>query len=84
MEPQPSTLRVFPETPEGIAAYIAVLKKADGSIANCCSGFPKGYMFHRASCRFLDMHKDRNPILGDTGKIWAKHLQELETYQAGS
>jgi hypothetical protein len=76
MKPQPATLRSFPETPEGIAAYYACLQAGGGFIANCTGGYPKGYMFHRASCSFLDLHKDRNPIRGATGKIWAKEIKE--------
>jgi hypothetical protein len=70
----------FPETPQGITDYIATLQKGKGFIANCCSGWPEGYMLHSASCPFLDSNKNRNPIMRErgTGKIWAATLAELE------
>jgi hypothetical protein len=70
--------REFRDTSEDQDAYIAALQKGEGFIANCASGYPNGYMFHRASCTFLDAHKTRNPIHGTTGKIWATTLPELE------
>jgi hypothetical protein len=76
----------FRDTREGKADYLAVLHRGDGFIANCCSGYPAGYMFHRASCTFLDAHKTRNPIhkATGTGKIWSATLKELEANEARS
>jgi len=68
----------FDDTPEGNATYLDILQRGEGFIANCCSGYPEGYMFHRASCKFLNAHKTRNPIRGTTNKIWAAKLAELE------
>jgi hypothetical protein len=73
-----ATLRKFRNTPQDKTAYDACIQKGEGFIANCCSGYREGYMFHRASCPFLDAHKNRNPIKGSTGKIWAATLKELE------
>jgi hypothetical protein len=81
---QTSILQRFPDTRQGIAAYHACLQKGEGFVANCCSGYPEGYKFRRASCTFLDAHKNRNPILGTTRKIWAATLKELEANKAHS
>jgi hypothetical protein len=81
---QTPTLQKFRDTRQGIAAYHACLQKGEGFVANCCSGYPEGYMFHRASCTFLDAHKNRNPIQGTTGKIWAATLKELQANEAHS
>jgi hypothetical protein len=81
---QKSTLRKFRDTPEDKKTYLAVLQKGEGFIANSCSGYPEGYMFHDASCAFLDAHKNRNPIRGTTGKIWAATLKELEANESRS
>ena len=77
---QTSTLRRFHSTRSDIAAYHACLQRGEGFIANCCSGYLKGYKLHRASCSFLDRYKNSNPIHGTTGKIWAATLEELEAY----
>jgi hypothetical protein len=79
---QTATLRKFRYTPSDIADYRACIQRGEGFIANCCSGYPQGYKFHSASCRFLDAHKNRNPIRGTTGKIWAATLKELAANEA--
>jgi len=78
------TLQKFRDTPEDKAAYLARLEKGEGFVANCCSGYPRGYMLHRASCNTLDANKDRNPLRGTTGKIWAATWEELESYGEGA
>jgi hypothetical protein len=49
-----------------------------GFVANCCSGYPRGYMLHRATCPTLLRHLDKNPTKNSTAKVWASTEDELD------
>jgi len=66
--------------PKDADAYRACLAAGAGYIANCCSGWPRGYKLHRASCPWLHMSQHKNPTRGSTGKVWAATTPELEEY----
>jgi hypothetical protein len=74
-----AAVREFRE-PKDADEYRACLAEGVGYIANCCSGWPLGYMPHHASCSLLHRYQHNNPIKGNTGKLWAATTEELEAY----
>jgi hypothetical protein len=64
--------------PEQADAYRACLQEGVGYIANCCSGWPQGYVLHHVSCHTLHNNQFRDPTEAHTGKLWAMTADELD------
>jgi hypothetical protein len=66
--------------PKDADAYRACLAAGVGYIANCCSGWQRGYKLHHASCPWLHMSHTRIRPAAAQARVWAATTPELEEY----
>ena len=57
-----------------------IAKHPTGFVANCCAGWNRGYMLHRAYCWTLLNRQEDNPTVNGAAKICATTEAELNAY----